>query len=264
MNERHAAPASGASDLPYPLQGGDEDLIEGQRLSLGGDLSAYYVRPRVEGPFPGVIVFMEAFGLNDFVQAVCKRLAAAGYAALAPDFYHGATFSYDEMDAALAHLRRLSDAQVVDESRWALDFLAERPELRRDAVGVLGFCMGGRLAFLASAQFPERVRAAVCFYGAGIAPEQDPWGRPALLDRVPDIRAPLMLHYGAQDGSIKPDEQTRIAAALSAANKRFTLSVFKNAGHGFFSDRRKSYVESAATEAWAMSLRFFERHLKAQ
>lgn len=264
MSERYAAPASGAGDLPYSLQGGDEHLIEDQSVFLSSDLSAYYARPRVEGPFPGVIVFMEAFGLNDFVRAVCRRLAAAGYAALAPDFYHRAVYSYEDMDSAIGHLRRLSDAQVMDETGRALSFLAERSEIRRDAVGVLGFCMGGRLAFLASAHFPERVRAAVCFYGAGIAPAQDPWGRPALLDRVPDIRAPLMLHYGAQDGSIKSDEQTRIAAALSAADKRFTLSVFKNAGHGFFSDRRKSYVESAADEAWDMSLRFFERHLKAQ
>jgi carboxymethylenebutenolidase len=108
------------------------------------------------------------------------------------------------------------------------------------------------------------VKAAVAFYGSGIAATPDPLGRANLLDQVGKMTAPLMLMYGAEDQSIPPEEHQRIAAALSQAKRQYSLNVFPQAGHGFFSDRRDSYQPAPAAEAWAMTMSFFERHLKAR
>jgi carboxymethylenebutenolidase len=120
--------------------------------------------------------------------------------------------------------------------------------------------MGGRLAFLTAEVFADRLRAAISFYGGGIGESRGP-ERPALLDRVDAIRAPLLLAYGANDKSIGPDEHARVAQALSAAGKRYTLDVYAGAGHAFMRDVGATYHEPSAREAWAAALSFFARHL---
>ncbi|HEY9641431.1 MAG TPA: dienelactone hydrolase family protein [Coleofasciculaceae cyanobacterium] len=233
----------------------------GAMVTLAENLQGYYVHPTAQGTYPAVVVIMEAFGLNDYVKSVCDRLAQAGYAALAPDFYHGATFAYTDINSAVAKLKTLNDDTVMAEFGKGLDFLAGRPELKAGTIGTIGFCMGGRFAFLASAVHPDKLKAAVTFYGGGIAANPDPLGRKALLDQAPAIQAPIMLMYGADDQSIAADEHERIALALSTNKKRYVLSVFPNAGHGFFSDRRDNYNAAASEEAWAMTLAFFKQHL---
>lgn len=253
------------SDMPSQLQPEENTtpLLHTENVRLAENLNGYYARPMREGPFPAVMVFMEAFGLNPFIRAVCERLASIGYIALAPDFYHGKTYDYDNMDGAIGHLKTLDDATIMQETGKAVAFLSSQKDFDVGCLGVMGFCMGGRLAFLAHAGLGEQSKAAVCFYGAGIAPEHDPAGRPPLLDRIKDMRGPLLLLYGADDTSIKADEHGRIAQSLSEASKHYILSVFKNAGHGFFSDRRKSYTPRAADEAWSMTLEFLKRYLGA-
>jgi carboxymethylenebutenolidase len=231
-----------------------------EMVTLASDLNGYYARSASQGTSPGVLVLMEAFGLNDYVKSICDRLAQAGYAALAPDFYHGDTYDYTDRTNAIARLRQLNDDTVMSEFGKGLEFLSGQPEVS-EKIGTIGFCMGGRYAFLASAAHANATKAAVCFYGGGIAAGADPLGRASLLDRVESIQSPVLLIYGADDESIAPDEHERIALALSTQKKRYTLSVFPNAGHGFFSDRRDSYVPAVAQEAWDMTLAFFERNL---
>jgi carboxymethylenebutenolidase len=233
----------------------------GETVTLASDLQGYYARPTGTGTFPAVVVVMEAFGLNDYVKSVCDRFARTGYVAIAPDFYHGDTFSYANVPDAVARVKTLNDDTVMSEFGKGLDFLAQRQEVATQKVGTIGFCMGGRLAFLANAAHADKLKAAVSFYGGGIAANPDPLGRASLLDRVEAIQAPTLLIYGADDASIAPDEHERIALALSTHKKRYTLSVFPKAGHGFFSDRRDSYVPAAAEEAWGMTLDFFKRNL---
>jgi carboxymethylenebutenolidase len=235
---------------------------KGQTVQLDKDLSGYYVTPKTKGQFPAVIVIMEAFGLNDYIRSVCDRLAQAGYAALAPDFYKGAVYPYTDINGAIAKLKTLKDDTVMAELSKGVDFLAKRAEVRGGGVGVMGFCMGGRYTFLANAVQAGKVKAAVSFYGGGIAANPDPLGRANLLDQVDKMTAPIMLMYGAEDKSISTEEHEKVAAALSKAKKRYVINVFPKAGHGFFSDRRDSYNPEAASEAWAMTLSFLDRHLK--
>jgi carboxymethylenebutenolidase len=237
---------------------------KGKTVQLDKGLSGYYVKPNGNGPFPAVIVIMEAFGLNDYIKSVCDRLTQAGYAALAPDFYHGALYPYTDRNGAIAKLKTIKDDVAMAEVGKGIEFLSSRSEIKKGGVGVMGFCMGGRLTFLANAAHASQVKAAIAFYGGGIAATPDPLGRTSLLDQVNKMNASLMLIYGAEDKSIPAEEHQRIALALSQAKKRYSLNVFPKAGHGFFSDRRDSYNADASAEAWAMTLSFFDRYLKGK
>ncbi|WP_291510331.1 dienelactone hydrolase family protein [Acidithiobacillus sp.] len=235
--------------------------IQSQWLDLNPSLRAWYAHPTSPGPHPAVLVFIEAFGVNEHFRELAERLAKAGYCAVVPDIYHGKVYDYTDFDGAIGHLRTLKDDQVMTEAQTAVASILQRPEVRGPRVGVLGFCMGGRYAFLANAELGERVAATVAFYGGGIAPDKDPAGRPPLLGHVDKMQAPLLLLYGAEDQSIAPEEHGRIATALSTARKRYTLTVFPGAPHGFFSDRRDSYRAEPAREAWEMTLNHLQRGL---
>ncbi len=234
---------------------------KGRLVRLDNDLVGYYVAPKTTKPVPAILVMMEAFGLNDNIKRVCDKLAQNGYAALAPDFYHGTTFAYTDLKGAIAKLKGLKDEVVMAEFGKGLDFLNKQKKVSRQGVGVTGFCMGGRLTFLANATYAQQIKAAVSFYGGGIAAKDDVAGRQNLLAQAKKMQAPLMLMYGSDDSYIMAEEHERVALALSQAKKRYAINVFPGAGHGFMSDRRDSYNPAAATEAWEMTMAFFDRHL---
>lgn len=238
--------------------------VKSEWLQISPELRAYYSRPDGSGPFPLILVFIEAFGVNEHFEDVAQRLAKEGYAAIVPDIYHGKVYDYQDFQNAIGHLRTLKDDVVMKEAQASIAAAQERPEVAAGKIGIVGFCMGGRYTFLANAALAEHAAVAVAFYGGGIAPESDPAGRPPLLDHVPAMRAPITLLYGAEDQSILPDEHARIVAALSRAKKRYTLSVFPGAPHGFFSDRRDSYRPEVAAEAWQITLNEFSKHLGAK
>jgi carboxymethylenebutenolidase len=238
---------------------------KGKTVELDKDVSGYYVTPIGSGPFPAVVVMMEAFGLNDYIKGVCDRLAQAGYAALAPDFYQGVSFKYTDGKGAIAKLKTLQDAVVMAQTGKGIEFLNQQKAVIPNAVGVMGFCMGGRFTFLAHATYAKQMKAAVAYYGGGIATpdgKADQFGRPDLLSQVAAIQAPIMFMYGTEDTYIVADEHQRVTLAMSKAKKSYAMNVFSKAGHGFDSDRRDSYYAPAAEEAWEMTLRFFDRHLK--
>jgi carboxymethylenebutenolidase len=239
----------------------------GKIVSIAPKLSGYYVAPKLAlgKAAPAVIVIMEAFGLNDYVKGVCDRLAKAGYAALAPDFYQGESFKYDNMAGAIGKLKTMQDDVVMTQFCQSLDFVEKQPNIQTGGMGVVGFCMGGRFTFLASAEHADKIKAGVAYYGGGIANtdgKPDGLGRPDLLNKIDKIKAPIMFMYGTEDKSIVAEEHQRVALAMSKAKKSYSINVFAQAGHGFDSDRRDSYYAPAAEEAWEMTLRFFDRHLK--
>lgn len=219
-------------------------------LSISKELHGYYARPSGTGPFPGIVVFMEAYGLKPHIRQVCDRFAQFGIAALAPDIYHGDVFEYTDTDAALNKVRGLDDKHVMDETAATLTWLDAQPDVDGTRLGVAGFCMGGRLAFLAAARHAGRLQAAVCFYGAGIAPEgEDRFGRAPPISAAGAIEAAVFLVYGARDKSITAAEHARIARTLTETGKRYTLAVYPHAGHAFMCEERPAYVPDAAYRA---------------
>ncbi len=225
-------------------------------ISLTPDLRAWLARPAGADNAPGLCIYIEAFGVNEHMRNVANRFAQAGYLAVIPDIYHGETFDYSDLDSALGAIRKLDEGRVIKETEQALDRLAE--EGATGAPAVVGYCLGGRLAFRAGLELGARLSAVVSYYGGGIAPEQDRFGREPLAGRAGDMGAPILLHYGSEDQSIAPEEHGRIATALSKARKRHVISVYPGAGHGFDCNARASYHPVAAKEAWGLTLHFLE------
>lgn len=235
----------------------------GKTIQIAKGLPGYYVTPTGTGKFPAVIVLMEAFGLNNWCKSICNRLAQSGFAAIAPDFYRGTTYEYTDVAGAIGKLKSLNDDAIMSDVGKSLDFLAGKSEINANGIGVIGFCMGGRYAFLTNAVYPTKIKAAVSFYGGGIdATAGNPLGQKSILDRTPTMQSPIMLVYGSEDQLIAADEHGRVAAALSKAKKRYILNLFPKAGHGFMSDRRENYAPEAAAEAWMMTTGFFSQNLK--
>jgi carboxymethylenebutenolidase len=236
------------------------DVARAEFVSLEGDLRGYYACPSGDGPFPGVVLLQEAFGINDYIQGEVRRLAEHGYAGIAPDLFRGKTFSYDEFDKVAPMLQSLTNEGMIGDVRACIAFLDAQPNVRRGRYASVGFCMGGRLSFLCGIEI-ESIVAASSFYGGGIAPDQPRFFTP-LLDRVPDVHAELLMIYGADDEGITPAEHGRVAEALSKEKKRYELSVYPGAPHGFASKDRPSYRRDQAEAAWAETLALFERTLR--
>jgi carboxymethylenebutenolidase len=209
------------------------------------------------GPHAAVVVLMEAFGLVPAFRREVERIARMGYVAIAPNLYHrqapGDTAAYDELPKAIALMRKLTDADALADLRATLAHLRGLPEVGAAPIGVTGFCMGGRLAFLAACELPGEFRACAPFYGGGIG---------ALLDRADRIRCPLHLFFGERDFFIPPEEVRRIDERLHALGKDHALELYAGAVHGFCAEeRRDSYHPAAAADAWAKLEAFFAKHL---
>lgn len=225
-----------------------------------GSMPAYQCRPKDEARHPALVVVMEAFGLNAHIKKVAERFAREGYVTIAPDLYHrfgSPTIPYDDIQTAIGYLRQLRDGPVMAEIGAVLAHLRTLPAVRGEAIGITGFCMGGRVAFLAACHYPE-IRAAVPFYGGGIGADSPE----APINLAERIRAPLLLFFGETDPMIPLEQVKRIEETLSRLGKPFEIQVYPGAGHGFFCDERGSYHPEAARDAWTRAVAFLETHLQ--
>jgi carboxymethylenebutenolidase len=214
----------------------------------GEALMGYLARPDDDGAYPAVIVLQEWWGLNEHIMDVTNRFAQAGYIALAPDLYKGVVAT--EPDEARKLVMELDMDAAVGEISQAVTYLLEQGFVSGDAVGIVGFCMGGRIVLMSSL-VEDRLGAAIAFYGSPLAP-----------DVAPGIKAPLLGLYGDQDGGIPVESVEAMQAALVEAGIEHEIHVYANAQHAFFNDDRPaSYNAEAAADAWEKSLDWLERHL---
>ncbi|QOR76583.1 MAG: dienelactone hydrolase family protein [Thermoflavifilum sp.] len=232
-----------------------------QMISLsvadGTRMDVYEAYPDdVQTRLPGVMLFQEAFGVNDHIRDVARRIAAEGYVVMAPELYHrtapGFVCSYTDFSAAREHIQALSTEGIEADIRATAEALSAHPRVQSEKLLSIGFCLGGRVSFLAASVLP--LRAAACFYGGGIAEQ--------LLDRAAQIQAPLLLCWGGQDKHITADKIQAITSALDAHQKDYVNVVFSRADHGFFCDARASYHPVSAAQAWELVKVFFQQHLK--
>lgn len=215
-----------------------------------GEMAAFYALP-VSPQGRGLVLFQEAFGVNDHIRDLSVRFAEQGYEVLAPELYHrtapGFTGSYQDFSSALPHMQALTLPGLSEDIAACYDALARTC----DRVVCSGYCLGGRVAFLAASLRP--FRAAASYYGGNI---------PSLLDRAPHLLAPVLFFWGDQDSHIPLAQRESVLAALRAAGKSFTNVTFGEAGHAFFNDARPSYHPASAQQAWAHTLAFFDWHCK--
>jgi carboxymethylenebutenolidase len=224
-------------------------------VSDGTKMTLHWAGPADGRPGPGMIVLQEAFGVNSHIRDVVARFAALGFWAAAPELFHrtAAHFegSYTDFAAVAPHMKALSQATLEADSRATHDWLKSQSKVIPDKIAAIGFCLGGRATFIANAILP--LRAAISFYGGGIAPD--------LLPLATKQHGPLLLVWGGMDQH-NPIAKTRaVADALTQARKSHVHVEFSDADHGFFCDERKQYNPTAATEAWALCLAFLKNRL---
>ncbi len=225
-----------------------------------GKMEAWVAKPKEGGSYPGIVVLMEAFGLNDHIKKVTERVAREGYIAIAPDLYYREPeriVPYSELPKAIGLMNRLQDAKVMEDVGAAITYLKSQNDLKPGAVGVTGFCMGGRFTYLSAAHHPKDVKAAMAFYGGGI-----PLGKPSPLSRTDEISCPMYLFFGGKDPLIPQEHVAAINKALIDHKINFQIKTYPEATHGFFCDDRASYHEASAKDAWENFRSFFAQHLK--
>lgn len=229
---------------------GDPRLAAARTTFQGasGPIAAYLARPRGEGRAPGVIVVHENRGLNPHIEDVARRLAAAGFVALAPDLLSSAGGTPADEDRARDMIRELDAERTVGDLRAAVAWLADRSRTT-GKVGAVGFCWGGGIVNRLAVAEPE-LDAAVVFYGASPKPEE-----------VSAIRAPLLLHYAGLDERIN-ETVPAYEAALRRAGKTYRLHMYEGANHAFHNDANGArYDARAAALAWERTVAFLRETL---
>ncbi len=223
----------------------------------GTTMDAFVARPAQAGNFPGMLVFQEAFGVNGHIRDVAQCVANEGYVVIAPELFHrtappGFEGNYDDFASVAPHTRAVTEAGATADIRAAFDWLQSQQQVMADRIGSVGFCMGGRMSFLACATVS--LRAAVSFYGARIAP--------ALLPRTANLHGPVLFFWGGKDKHIGQDQIRAVVEACGEAGKAYMNVEISDADHGFFCDARASYNPVAAKEAWSLTRTFLEAHVK--
>lgn len=207
-----------------------------------------------------IIVVQEAFGVNDHIREVAERFAAQGYYAVAPEFFHRSgspEVAYDDFPAAMAPMGELNKDGLTDDLLGTSAFLVEAG-YPSSATAVVGYCMGGTVAFYASTL--GIVGAAASFYGGGV--ETGRFGLPSLLDLANEIQSPWIGLYGDLDKGIPVEHVEALRRAVAATSYPTEVHRYADAEHGFSCDARVAvYNEAAAKDATSKTLRFFAEHL---
>lgn len=220
-------------------------------------MRAFVARPEGK-PHAGLLVFQEAFGVNAHIRDVTARFAREGYLAIAPELFHrtgpGFEGSYTDFAAIMPHFKGLTDAGLEADIRASFDWL-QHSEAFGLPISAVGYCMGGRTACLAGLVVP--LACTISYYGGGIAPSQF---FPGLLDRLKELRAPILLVWGGKDQHIGPEQVQAVTGVLRSAGKAYVNVEFSDADHGFFCDARASYNPVAVAQAWPLTLAFLKSH----
>lgn len=217
----------------------------------------YTVRPDGDGPFPAVVIIQEIFGVNDNIQSLSLRLAAAGFFVAAPELFHReakTTFSITEMQDAMAAAMRLTDEGLVADLKDTCAALKARSDVKPGGFGIVGFCLGGRVALVGAAHVPE-LRAVASFYGSRVA------GTP-LVDAIAALRIPIRLFYGGKDPWIPVEQPRAISRRLVELGSPAELFLYPEAGHGFVNRPEESPANAdAAASAWASTIELLRTSL---
>jgi carboxymethylenebutenolidase len=220
------------------------------KVGDGTTMFAHVARPAAPvANGPGMLVFQEAFGVNDHIRDIARRLADIGFTAIAPELYHrtgtGVELKYGDMDAVKPHSAGVTVDGLAADATAAYNWLRSDAKAAPERIASIGFCMGGRVSYVANAHLP--LAAAISFYGGRIND---------LLQLVEKEHGPILMFWGGLDKNIPPEQRRAVEDALTAGNKPQEQVVFSFAEHGFFCDARASYNADAARQAWALSLEF--------
>jgi carboxymethylenebutenolidase len=215
------------------------------------------------------------FGLHDYIRDICRRLAKAGYCAIAPDFFarKGNAATAATFDEVKVLVEAASYPQVTDDIKAMIAWLKSKPDLGQPKkkafadtrrIGTTGFCWGGAVVWMAAETLPE-IKAGVAWYGRLETPAPDQFmgaeKRPWPIDGAKALNKPVLGLYGALDQGIPLDSVERMRAELAKGHSKSEIVVYPKSGHAFHADYRKSYNEADAKDGWARLLGWFDAHL---
>jgi carboxymethylenebutenolidase len=220
------------------------------------DMPLYVSVPEGARPVPGIVVVHGQSGLETFIKEATHMLALQGYAAVAPNLYH--RDGLDCKDDNPTRKARLRDPSIISDINAAIGFLKNHRQVDAGRLGIVGFCMGGRLVYLMSAASRD-LKAGVMFYGSSI---MSPYGEgPSPYDRTREINCPIQGHFGEEDKNPSPDDMRKLDQELTRWGKPHEFHTYAGAAHAFVNAGSGNYRPHAAALSWPKATEFFSRHL---
>lgn len=231
------------------------------KIKVGDEnLPGYRAMPSKGGPFPVVLVVQEIFGVHEHIRDVCRRLAKAGYYAIAPEMYfrQGDVSKLKTVDEIRPIVAKVPDAQVMADLDAAVDFAQKSGKGDVAKLAITGFCWGGRIVWL-YAEHSTQLKAGAAWYGRLVGePSENQPKHPVNI--AADIKAPVLGLYGGKDQGIPLDTVEQMRTALKKAKVAAEIVVYPDAPHAFLADYRPSYVEADAKDAWQKMLAWFQKY----
>ncbi len=230
-----------------------------ETIPVGGqDMHVYASVPSGGGPFPAVIVSQHGGGVDQFIRDMADRLAEAGFAAVAPNLFH--RFTEEQLNNRTGRIQHLSDPEIVADINATVDWLRSHPAILPERIGITGFCMGGRVAWLGAAA-NRHIKAAVPYYGGNIfvtwgAGEQTPF------EMASGIRCPVLFHFGEIDENPSQDDRDRLDLELARLGVEHRFHTYAGADHAFMDYTGLRYQREASEASWPRTVEFFSAHLK--
>jgi len=216
----------------------------------------YVSLPESGGPLPGIVVVHGQSGLENFIKETTHMLALQGYAAAAPSLYH--RDGPDCQDDNPTRKARLRDGGIIKDINAAIGFLKNHSRIDGGRLGIVGFCMGGRIVYLMSAASKD-LKAGVMFYGSGT---MVPFGDgPSPFERTREINCPIQGHFGANDKNPSPADMRQLDAELTRWGKAHEFHAYAGAAHAFANTGSANYRPHAAALSWPKAMEFFSRNL---
>lgn len=239
------------------------DILSGETSipTQGENMPAFHARPKnATAALPVIMVVQEIFGVHEHIRDVCRRLAAEGYLAVAPELYfrQGDAADYDDIPTLITELvSKVPDAQVLADLDHVANWASRHGgDMRNTAI--TGFCWGGRISWLYAAHNPQ-LKAAVAWYGKLVGDKSIKQPKYP-VDIAVDLNAPVLGLYGGLDDCIPQESIEVMRQALRAANADAEIVVYPDAGHAFNADYRDSYHQESAQDGWQRMLAWFKRY----
>jgi carboxymethylenebutenolidase len=246
--------------------------MTGRRVDVrtqDGTIDCYLFTPPGDGPWPAVIVYMDAFGIRPELGEMAQRLASSGYVVALPNLYYrtGPFPSFDrqavlvegpERDRFKGMIQSINSAMVMRDTAALIEMLDAQPPVQAGTMGVVGYCMGGGYALAAAGTFPDRIAAAASFHGGSLATGKS--DSPHTF--APGIRATVYVGAAEIDQSFPPEQKERLERALRDAGVDYTLETYAGAKHGFAVTGHLVYDREASERHWTNLLELFRRTLR--
>ncbi|WP_435019636.1 dienelactone hydrolase family protein [Tundrisphaera sp. TA3] len=226
-----------------------------------GTIPAYRAMPAMGENFPVVLVIQEVWGVHEHIKDLCRRLAKAGYLAIAPELFarQGDVSGYTDIPKLISEVvSKVPDAQVMSDIDATVAYVKKTGKADAAKLAITGFCWGGRIVWLYAAHNPE-LKAGVAWYGKLVSPTT-PLQPKHPIDVAAQIKAPILGLYGEADGGIPVATVEQMREALKAAGKTAEIHVYPNAPHAFNADYRPSYRKPEAEDGWKRMLAWFKDH----